>query len=327
MISIVIPLYNERETLPVLYRRLTEASPLWNSDYEVILVDDGSSDGSAVEMEKLAGKDRHFKVVKLSRNFGHQGAVSAGLHYARGDAVIIMDGDLQDPPEELPRFLEKWREGYQVVYAVRTRRKEGLLKRTAYAAFYRFLSLIAEIEIPLDSGDFCLLDRKVVDVLKREMPENIRFVRGLRAYVGFRRIGVRYERESRAAGQPKYNFRKLLRLAGDGLFGFSTLPLRLATYLGLCISSLSFGLGVFFIIHRLVGFKIFGHSPEDTPGMASLAVGLFFLGGIMLFFLGILGEYVGRIYIEVKRRPPYIVDELIGFETPRETSAGVRKMG
>ena len=184
MISIVIPIYNEEENIDQLYERLTNASPSWQDDYEIIWVDDGSSDKSLEMMREYANKDSHIRVVELSRNFGHQAAISAGLHTSKGDAVVVMDGDLQDPPEELHRFFEKWREGYEVVYAIRTKRKEGFFKRISYTLFYRLLHWISEIDIPLDSGDFCVMDRKVVDTLKHYMPERNRFVRGLRAYAG-----------------------------------------------------------------------------------------------------------------------------------------------
>ncbi|MGB0175858.1 MAG: glycosyltransferase family 2 protein, partial [Owenweeksia sp.] len=207
MISIVIPIYNEEEVIPKLIARLKSASPLWKDSFEVVLVDDGSRDASLELLKAESEKDSRFRVVKLSRNFGHQAAISAGIWEAKGDAVIVMDGDLQDPPEELPRFLEKWREGYEVVYAVRTKRKEGPFKKMAYKIFYRILRVISDIEIPLDSGDFCVMDRKVVDTLKYKMPEKIRFVRGLRAYSGFKQIGVKYERSERAAGEVKYTFR------------------------------------------------------------------------------------------------------------------------
>lgn len=311
MISIVIPIFNEEENLQNLYTRLTNAAPSWKEDYEIVLVDDGSRDSSLKMMRAFAEKDAHVRVVKLSRNFGHQPAISAGIQVAKGDAVIIMDGDLQDPPEELHRFLEKWREGYEVVYAVRTKRKEGFLKKMAYSTFYRILAWISDIEIPLDSGDFCVMDRKVVDTLVREMPEQIRFVRGMRAYAGFKQVGVTYERAERAAGEVKYTFSKLMKLALDGLFGFSSFPLRLATYMGFFISIPSFIVGIFFILHRIIGFKVFGHAPEETPGTASLAVGMYFLGGVILIILGILGEYIGRIYIEVKKRPFFVIDEVI----------------
>ncbi len=311
MISIVIPLFNETENIDELYRRLTSSSPSWNEDYEIILVDDGSFDNTFERVQELSKVDTHIKCVKLSRNFGHQAAISAGLKYAKGDGVIIMDGDLQDPPETLHKFLDKWREGYHVVYAVRRKRKEGFFKKLAYSTFYRVLNMISKIDIPLDSGDFCVMDRKVVDVLNREMLEQSRFVRGLRAYAGFKQIGVEYERDERAAGEVKYTMRKLIRLAIDGLLDFSTFPLRVATYLGFLIAVPSFLIGSFFVIHRVLGFKIFGYSPTDTPGMATLAVGVFFLGGVIMVILGVIGEYIGKIYFEVKKRPFYIVEEFV----------------
>jgi glycosyltransferase involved in cell wall biosynthesis len=297
MISIVIPIYNEEENIDNLYARLTVSAPSWNDDYEILLVDDGSKDNSLAMMRAYAEKDSHVRVIKLSRNFGHQPAISAGIQEAKGDAVVIMDGDLQDPPEELYRFLDKWREGYDVVYAVRTKRKEGFFKKVAYKTFYRMLAWISDIEIPLDSGDFCVMDRKVVNTIVHEMPEQ---------------VGVTYERAERAAGEVKYTFKKLVELALDGLFGFSNFPLRMATYLGFLIAIPSFLVGIFFVLHRLIGFKVFGHSPEETPGTATLAVGMYFLGGVILIILGILGEYIGRIYIEVKRRPFFVIDEVIG---------------
>lgn len=311
MISIVIPIFNEEEILQQLYDRLVGAAPLWKEEYEIILVDDGSSDKSLEIMRGFVAQNPNFKVIKLSRNFGHQPAISAGIKKAKGDAVIVMDGDLQDPPEELPRFLDKWREGNHVVYAIRTKRKEGFFKKLAYKLFYRFLARVSNIDIPIDSGDFCVMDRKVVDALNISMPENIRFVRGLRAYAGFKQVGVTYERAERAGGEVKFTFRKLVRLAIDGIFDFSTFPLRLATYLGLLISIPSFILGVFFFVHRILDFKVFGYSPQDTPGMATLAVAMFFLGGVVLVILGVIGEYLGRIYIEVKRRPYYLIEEEI----------------
>lgn len=311
MISIIIPIFNEQEILEQLYDRLESAAPLWKEEYEIILVDDGSSDNSYNIMCSFSKKNPHYRILKLSRNFGHQPAISAGIKNAKGDAIIIMDGDLQDPPEELPRFLDKWREGYHVVYAIRTKRKEGIFKRIAYKAFYRLLARVSDIDIPIDSGDFCVMDRKVVDALNLQMPEKIRFVRGLRAFAGFKQIGVTYERAKRAGGEVKFTFRKLVKLAIDGIFDFSTFPLRLATYLGLFISIPSFLLGLFFIVHRIAGFKILGYSPQDTPGMATLAVAMFFLGGVMLIMLGVIGEYLGRIYIEVKQRPFFIIEEEI----------------
>jgi len=318
MVSIVIPIYNEEKVIPQLYKRLLSAAPAWGEAYEIILVDDGSTDNSLEIMRLYAYKNHDFKVVQLSRNFGHQAAISAGMRVAKGDAVVIMDGDLQDPPEELPRFLSKWREGNDVVYAIRTRRKEGMFKKTAYFLFYRILGWMSDIDIPLDSGDFCVMDKKVVKALNYEFPENIRFIRGLRAFAGYKQVGVKYERDKRAAGEVKYTFGKLVTLALDGIFGFSTFPLRLSTYLGILISIPSFCIGIFFIFHRILDFKIMGYSPSDTPGLATLGVGMFFLGGIILIILGILGEYLGRIYVEVKRRPFYIINEIFSEENEQK---------
>ncbi len=310
MISVVIPLYNEEENIPQLKERLVKATESWSEPFECVLVNDGSHDKTPQMLNQLAEEDSRFRIIHFSRNFGHQPAISAGIHHAKGDAVIIMDGDLQDPPEILLEFINKWKEGYEVVYAVRTKRKEGFFKKLGYATFYRVLHAISDIDIPLDSGDFCLMDRKVVNALNQEMPENIRFIRGMRAYAGFKQIGVTYERQERAAGEVKYTFKKLMGLAIDGLIGFSIFPLRLATYFGFLVAFPSFFAGIFFIVHRLLNFKIFGYSPEDTPGIATLAVAIFFLGGIILIILGIIGEYLGRIYIEVKKRPFYIVDSI-----------------
>lgn len=310
MISVVVPMLNEKENLPVLVERVTQAASTWNDDWEVILVDDGSSDGSQNQMAELASENPHFRVVRLSRTFGHQAAISAGIQHARGDAVAIMDGDLQDPPEVLELLLEKWRAGYQVVYGVRTKRKEGALKRLLYSSFYRILNMVSEFPIPLDSGDFCVMDRRVVDTINNGMPEGIRFVRGLRAYAGFKHIGVRYERAERWGGEVKYSFRKLMKLALDGIFGFSLIPLRLSIYVGLIVSVISFLLGTYFLLHRVFQFPVFGYLATDTPGLASLAVGVFFLGGVIMVLIGILGEYIGRIYIEVKKRPTFIVDDV-----------------
>lgn len=314
MITLVIPLYNEGENVEQLYTRLTNASSLWKEEYEIIFVDDGSYDDTFSLLKDIQERDPHIIVIRFSRNFGHQAAITAGIKHSVGDAVIIMDGDLQDPPESLPVFLEKWREGYHVVYAIRRKRKEGLFKRIAYKTFYRVLNVISEIDIPLDSGDFCVMDKKVVKVLNTEMTEYSRFVRGLRAYAGFRQIGVEYERAERAAGTVKYTFRKLVKLAVDGLLDFSTFPLRIAIYLGFAISIPSFLVGLFFIIHRIFNFKVLGYAPTDTPGLTSLAIGVFFLGGVIMIILGIIGEYIGRIYYEVKKRPFYIIDEIYKTE-------------
>lgn len=310
MISIVIPLLNEESNVQSLYDRLVAASTNWGDDFELIIVDDGSEDRTLDLLKELSEKDYRLSIISFSRNFGHQAAITAGIKYSTGDAVIVMDGDLQDPPEELPRFLNKWREGYHVVYAIRTKRKEHFFKRVAYQSFYRILGVIGDISIPLDSGDFCVMDRKVVDVLNKQMPEHNRFVRGMRSYAGFKQIGVKYERSERHSGKAKYTFKKLLKLAMDGLLDFSTFPLRIATIMGFLIAIPSFLVGTFFVIHRIFNFKVLGYSPSDTPGLASLAVGVFFLGGTIMLMLGIIGEYIGRMYFEVKKRPFYIVDKI-----------------
>lgn len=310
MLSIVVPLYNEERNVELIYSRLISSSDSWNESFELIFVDDGSCDSTLNLLRTLAENDTRIKIIKFSRNFGHQPAITAGLRMVNGDAAIIIDGDLQDPPEQIYHLLEKWKQGYHVVYGVRKNRKERWYKRSAYNLFYRLLKLISEIDIPLDSGDFCLLDKRVVNVLNHELTEYNRFVRGLRAYAGFRQIGIEYDRDSRAAGDPKYTFKKLIKLGIDGLLDFSTFPLRIATYLGFFIAFSSFLVGAFFIINRLFDIQIWGYSPSETPGIVSLGVGVFFLGGLILIIMGLIGEYIGRLYIEVKRRPPYIIEEI-----------------
>jgi glycosyltransferase involved in cell wall biosynthesis len=315
MISVVAPCYNEREVLGRLYQRLCAAAEAWQEPFEVILVDDGSDEATWQEIQRIHDRDPRWKAVRFSRNFGHQTAVSAGVAHARGQAVIVMDADLQDPPEELGRFLQKWREGYEVVYGVRRKRKEGLLKRLCYRLFYRILARISTTPIPLDSGDFCLMDRRVAALLK-SMPERNRFVRGLRAWVGFRQIGVEYQREAREAGRPKYTLRKLVKLAIDGIFSFSTWPLRLATRLGLLVSTVAF-LGAVFTFFQKVfehWFAKIGLGPER--GFPTIVIAILFLGGVQLICLGIIGEYIGRIYDEVKRRPSWIVRQTLGLDEP-----------
>lgn len=320
MISLVVPVHNEAPVLPLLLDRIEAASHGWGDDYEIIFVDDGSTDASLSIIMKMTRSDPRVRVVKLSRNFGHQPAITAGIQQAAGDVVVILDADLQDPPEEIERFLQKWREGYQVVYGIRTGREESLPKRAAYAVFYRILHWISDFDIPLDSGDFCLLDRKVVDALNDLLPERVRFVRGLRAYVGFKQTGLVYKRGARAAGTPSYTFSSLVKLAIDGLFGFSMVPLRLASYLGFFIAIPSLLVGAYFVVHRIFNFPVFGHRATETPGLAALAVGLFFLSGLILIILGIIGEYLGRIYIEVKHRPPFVVDFVHSEGTPTKAA-------
>jgi dolichol-phosphate mannosyltransferase len=269
-----------------------------------VLVDDGSKDETPNYLDKLQSSDPNLLVIQFSRNFGHQAAVTAGIDHADGDAVIVMDGDLQDPPEVLSEFIAMWERGYDVVYAVRSKRKEAWPKRLAYYSFYRILRAISDIEIPLDSGDFCLMDRRVVAAM-RALPEKVRFVRGLRTFVGFRQIGLQYERAGRAAGTPKYTFRKLLGLAADGLVSFSSYPLRLVTYCGFLTAILAVMLTVWVIWDA--------YSNSATPrGWASTIAVVLFVGSIQLVSIGILGEYVRTIFIESKNRPSYVVSIIRG---------------
>lgn len=312
-ISLVFPVYNEEEVLPMLYERVRRALTQLPYEVEVILVNDGSRDRSLELMTRYHQEDPRFKIVDFSRNFGHQVAITAGMDASSGDAVILMDADLQDPPELLPQFLKTWEDGYHVVYAVRKTRQEHALKQFAYRAFYRILQKISNIPIPLDSGDFCLMDRVVVDTIK-SMDERHRFVRGLRSWVGFRQIGLEYDRDKRQAGEVKYTFSKLMKLALDGIFSFSYFPLQLASYTGFAVSGLSF-----FAIAVYLYKKLFvGHEPQGFPTLVTVVL---FLGGIQLISLGVIGEYIGRIYDEVKRRPTYIVRRMYGLDSPNNGDA------
>ena len=307
-ISIIIPCYNEEAVLPQLFKRLSAAAKTWDVTWEVLCIDDGSVDSTLLLLKEQNRRYSHWKFLSFSRNFGHQVAISCGLSYADGDAVVIMDADLQDPPEELHRYIAKWQEGYEVVYAIRKRRKEGLLKRMSYWGFYRILSKLTNYDIPLDSGDFSIIDKKVVEILKL-MPERNKFVRGLRAWSGFKQIGIEYERNSRYAGSTKYPFRKLMKLATDGIVSFSSFPLELASFFGVLISIIAL-LGVFFtLLQRIFAsyFKNIGIGP--VPGYATTVIAILFLGGIQLVFLGIIGSYISRIYDEVKGRPHWIIKE------------------
>jgi dolichol-phosphate mannosyltransferase len=303
-LSIVIPVYEEEQNLPALYERLTGVMRDIEPDYEIVFEDDGSRDQSVEIMRGLAARDSRVLVVELSRNFGHQVAISAGLDYARGEAVIVMDADLQDPPEVLPQFIAKWREGHDVVYAIREQRKEGWLKRSLYALFYRMLQRIANIDIPLDAGDFCIMDRRVVETLSG-MPERNRFVRGIRSWVGLDQVGLAYERHARHAGREKYSYRRLVYLALDGLISFSFVPLRMITVIGFVISAISIVLAAIYFVQRLV----VGPNPL---GFTTTIVAILFLSGVQLITLGVIGEYIGRIFEEVKRRPLYVARRVSG---------------
>ena len=300
--SIVAPIFNELDNLPELYRRVREVMSIAHGTWELVLVDDGSTDGSTERILDLAKQDKHVRPVIFARNFGHQVAITAGWDYARGDAVVIIDADLQDPPEAIPDLIAKWREGYEVVYAVRAEREgETWFKKTTAALFYRIVRRITDVKIPVDTGDFRLMDRKVVDVLKT-MHERHRFPRGMSAWVGFRQIGVPYKRAARHAGVTKYPFKKMLKLALNAITGFSYFPLQLATYFGFVAAGLAIIAIPVVIIMRLAGQGAF-------LGQATTLIAVLFLGGVQLISLGVLGEYLGRIYDEVKGRPLYIVRE------------------
>lgn len=298
-VSVIAPIYNEIDNLPELYRRVTAVMRPLRLEWELLLVDDGSTDGSTEALRSLARTDAHVRPILFARNFGHQIAVTAGLDYCRGQAAVIIDADLQDPPELIPELVAKWREGFEVVYAVRAEREgETWFKRLTASVFYRMIYRITDVKIPLDVGDFRLLDRQVVDTLKR-MRERHRFLRGMSAWVGFRQTGVEYKRAARTAGVTKYPFRKMLRLAVNAVTGFSYFPLQLATYFGFVSAGLSALAIPFVVVTRLIGHEAFF-------GQASTLIAVLFLGGVQLISLGILGEYIGRLYDEAKGRPLYV---------------------
>ncbi len=309
--SIVVPVYNEIESLTELHNRLEVVLDSLGSPWELILVDDGSTDGSTEEILRIADQDHRIVPIIFARNFGHQIAITAGLDHSRGDAVIIIDADLQDPPEVIPDFVEKWKEGYEVVYGVRSEREgEGWFKKLTASLFYRIIFRITDVKIPLDSGDFRLLDRQAVDTLN-QMRERHRFPRGMAAWIGFRQIGVHYQRAARFAGSTKYPFRKMFRLAINAVTGFSYFPLQLATYLGFISAGVSAIAIPVVIAMRLKGSQAF-------LGQATTLIAVLFLGGVQLISLGILGEYLGRLYDESKGRPLYIVREVKGEEKQKE---------
>jgi glycosyltransferase involved in cell wall biosynthesis len=307
ILSVVAPCFNEEGVLHELYRRISQVLDGAGESWELVLVNDGSRDRTPEIMRELRAQDERVKVVDFARNFGHQIAVTAGMDYAQGDAVVLIDADLQDPPELILEMLAKWREGYEVIYAIRAERKgETWFKEFTAKMFYRIIYKITDIDIPMDTGDFRLMDRKVVNALKT-MHEKHRFMRGMSVWVGFRQTGVKYVRAERYAGETKYPLRKMLKFAMDGITSFSYFPLQLATYIGF-IAALLAVLGIMVtIILRLSGSHAFF-------GQATTLVSVLFLGGVQLICLGILGEYLGRIYDEVKGRPLYIVREALGFD-------------
>jgi polyisoprenyl-phosphate glycosyltransferase len=320
--SVVVPIYNEAGNIPELYRRISEVMHSVGESWELILVNDGSTDDSDELLADLYLKDpKHLRVVRFARNFGHQMAVTAGMDYTQGDVVILMDADLQDPPELIPDMIAKWREGYEVVYAVRARREgEGWFKLATASLFYRLLYKITDVDIPLDTGDFRLMDRQVVNAVE-SMREKHRFLRGMVSWVGFRQTGVEYTRGKRFSGVTKYPVRKMLRFAWDGITGFSYFPLQMATYLGFVIAGLS-SVAILIVVY-LRAFT----DAQPLVGQATTLVMVLFLGGVQLISLGIIGEYLGRIYNEVKERPLYIVRDVLGLEGQTGSTRASRNGG
>lgn len=312
-LSVVIPVYNEAALLDELHTRLVPVLERSRCTWELVLVNDGSRDGSWQIMQGLRASDDRITLVNLSRNFGHQLAITAGMRVALGDAVIVMDADLQDPPEVLLRMVEKWREGFDVVYGVRTiRANETLFKKVTAAAFYRVLDALSPVAIPLDAGDFRLMSRRALDALN-SMPERARFIRGMVSWLGFKQTGVEFERHARFAGETKYPLRKMIAFAADGLVSFSALPLRLSTTLGMGLVPVALLYFVYAVVMKvLLGITV--------PGWASIVAVVVFLGSAQLICLGIIGEYIGRIYEEVKGRPLYLVETLA--QGQREPAAG-----
>jgi polyisoprenyl-phosphate glycosyltransferase len=306
VLSLVVPFYNEELVIHEFHSRIVPVLEATKESFEVICVNDGSRDKTAEMLDVICAADSRFKALHFSRNFGHQAAVTAGVHAARGQCAVIIDADLQDPPELIHSLLAKWREGFDIVYAQRRARAgEGRMKRGTAFLFYRTLAKITETEIPLDTGDFCLLDRKVIDVMN-VMPEHNRYLRGLRAWVGFRQAAVEFDRRERFAGESKYSLRRMVRFALDGIVSLSWAPLRMAIWLGLFSAVISLLLAIVLLVEKLAG-------TYESAGWASMIVVVLFLGGVQLVCIGAVGEYIGRIYDEVKQRPLYIIARTSGF--------------
>jgi len=312
-LSVVVPVLNEQQVLPELHHRLRNALEHIGAEYEVIFVDDGSTDKTPDLLEQIHSQHPSFKYIRFSRNFGHQAAVTAGLEHSSGDATCVMDADLQDPPEVLASLLEKWEQGYDVIYAVRRRRKESWIKVALYHLFYLLLSRLSAVPMPMDAGDFCLISREALNQINA-LPEKERFVRGLRAWVGFEQVGVQYERDSRQAGRPKYTIIGLLRLALSGIVSFSHKPLVYVMIMGLLVSGVAFIYAFYLVL-----LKIF--LGGQITGFASLMGGLLFLSGIQLISLGVIGIYVSKIFTEVKSRPTYVISMTRGLELKNQEIA------
>jgi polyisoprenyl-phosphate glycosyltransferase len=311
LISIVIPIHNESTALPILYERLGKMSSARSEQFEFIFINDASKDNSLQIMQGFHQKDPRVKVANLSRNFGHQIAVTAGIDLSRGDAVVLMDGDLQDPPEVIPQLIDKWLAGFEVVYAVREKRSgETIFKKITAQVFYRTLRKITGLDLPLDAGDFRLMGSRVVNALQN-MREGHRYIRGMVSWVGYKQTGVKYARDSRYGGETKYTLLKMIKFALDGITSFSDLPLKFASYLGF----FSTVVAVLLILKVFFSFFVFHNA---VPGWASLMVVVLFIGGVQLVVLGIMGEYIGRTHDEVRGRPLYFLDETLGFEREKD---------
>jgi polyisoprenyl-phosphate glycosyltransferase len=319
-LSIAIPVHNEESVLPELLRRTRAVlDQIPGGPHEIVLVDDGSTDRTFALLEEAVRQDPRIRAISLSRNFGHQAALTAALDHLTGDAAVVMDGDLQDTPEAIPQFVERHLQGFDVVYAQRIRRKEPWPLRLCYFVFYRMMAKLSDVRLPLDSGDFGLMSRRIVDQVRR-MPEHHRYLRGMRSWVGFRQTGIPVEREERHSGKSKYNLWRLLKLATDGIFAFSIVPIRAAALLG----AAAVGLSTLYLVYALYYRFILNKSPQ---GFTALIAAITFLSGVLLFFLGVIGEYVGRIYEETKGRPNYVVDRVAGNfgNGTKEASAGARR--
>lgn len=305
--SVVVPLYNEELVLDETYNRLTTVLEKIDGEYEIILVNDGSRDKTEEMAKAIAGKDKRVKFISFSRNFGHQNAITAGMDHASGEAIVVIDADLQDPPELIYQMIEKYHEGYDVVYAVRAKRKgETIFKKVTAKAFYRILKKLVDIDIPVDTGDYRLISREVCNVLKR-MREKNRFVRGMVSWIGFKQIGIPFVREERFAGETKYTLSKMIKFSLDGIVSFSTKPLKFTVHIGFILAILSFLYACYLIVNKLLFSNV-------IEGWTSMVVVVLFIGGIQMIALGIIGEYIARIYEESKNRPLYITKELVNFE-------------
>ena len=306
MKSIIIPVFNEEEMIMQMYEKLV---PFLNNEDEVLFINDGSTDTTVNEIKSLIEKDRRLKLINFSRNFGHQPAITAGLQYSEGDVVIIMDCDLQDPPELIPELLKKWKEGYDVVHCIRKKRKESLFKRVSYKLFYWLYTRLSDFETLMDSGDFSLMSRRVVNEINK-MQEKAKFIRGLNLFVGFRHTAIEYERPGRFKGETKYNLIKLVKLALDGIFSFTTFPLRIMSFLGFCLLLSSFIMILVLVYYKLSYKLLLGHTMTYVL--------ILFFGGINLFCFGIIGEYIGKIFYETKNRPFYIVESFVNMGVNRK---------